>query len=117
MQRANTSIVAGMAPGVLAGSRRTYKEVADLGNWRPIPHCPGRSVWRGGAEVTLRDLVGPAVPVEVFEVAGARHPVHVGLLDGGGIISYRHPDGRFVHTLNTTEGLTRKLAELGIEVG
>jgi len=33
---------------------------------------------------------------------------------GGGLISYRHANGRFTHTLNTPEGLARKLLQLGI---
>lgn len=30
-------------------------------------------------------------------------------------MSYRHRDGSFTHTLNTDEGLARKLAQLGID--
>jgi len=54
--------------------------------------------------------------VQVFAVDAARDPVHVALLDGGGLISYRRADGHFVHTLNTPDGLARKLAQLGIEL-
>jgi 2-polyprenyl-3-methyl-5-hydroxy-6-metoxy-1,4-benzoquinol methylase len=42
--------------------------------------------------------------------------VYVVVLDGGGLISYRHADGRFVHTLNTPEGFGRKLDQLGIRL-
>jgi hypothetical protein len=34
----------------------------------------------------------------------------------GGLISYRRPDGTFLHTLNTAEGFARKLSDLGIEL-
>jgi hypothetical protein len=34
--------------------------------------------------------------------------------DDGGLISYRRPDGMFLHTLNTREGLERKLRQLGV---
>ncbi len=34
------------------------------------------------------------------------------MLDDGAILSYRKSDGRYVHTLNTFEGLARKLAQL-----
>jgi hypothetical protein len=44
----------------------------------------------------------------------ARDPVIVTPLDDGGLISYRKPDGMFLHTLNTREGLERKLRQLGI---
>jgi hypothetical protein len=86
------------------------------GPWRPIPDCPGRQVWRGDRAVTPRDLLGPDVPVQIFDVHTAADPVHVALLDDGGVISYARRDGIFVHTLNTPEGLSRKLAELGIEM-
>ena len=35
-------------------------------------------------------------------------------LPDGGLISYEKVDGDFVHTLNTPEGLRRKLLQLGI---
>jgi len=44
----------------------------------------------------------------------ARDPVIVTPLEDGGLISYRKADGRFLHTLNTREGLDRKLRQLGI---
>ena len=47
-------------------------------------------------------------------VNAARDPVIVTAFDDGGLISYRKPEGVFVHTLNTREGLERKLRELGI---
>jgi hypothetical protein len=36
-------------------------------------------------------------------------------IPGGGLISYRKPDGTYLHTLNTREGYERKLEQLGIE--
>jgi hypothetical protein len=56
------------------------------------------------------------VPVLVAKVAAARDEVHVGRVPGGGLISYRQADGTFVHTLNTEEGLARKLADLGLDL-
>ena len=41
-------------------------------------------------------------------------PVIVTPFDDGGLISYRKADGTFLHTLNTREGLERKLRQLGI---
>jgi hypothetical protein len=40
--------------------------------------------------------------------------VLVVVCEGGGLISYRKPDGSYVHTLNTKEGLNRKLDQLGL---
>jgi hypothetical protein len=42
--------------------------------------------------------------------------VLVAPLAGGGIISYRRPDGSFLHTLNNQEGFERKLRQLGIDL-
>ena len=44
---------------------------------------------------------------------GARDPVIVTPFDDGGLISYRKAGGMFLHTLNTREGLERKLRDLG----
>ena len=44
----------------------------------------------------------------------AKDPVIVTPFDDGGLISYRKADGLFLHTLNTREGLERKLRQLGI---
>jgi hypothetical protein len=38
------------------------------------------------------------------------------VFEGGGLVSYRKPDGAYLHTLNTPDGLARKLAQLGIEL-
>ena len=46
--------------------------------------------------------------------AAARDPVIVTAFDDGGLISYRKAEGMFLHTLNTREGLERKLRQLGI---
>ena len=47
---------------------------------------------------------------------GARDAVIVGRFEGGGIISCRKEDNTYLHTLNTEEGLERKLAQLGISL-
>jgi hypothetical protein len=83
--------------------------------WRPIPGCPGRFVLRGQHGLSPADLLGGQEP-KIFRVRAAPDPVLVAPLEGGGLISYARPDGRFVHTLNTEEGLARKLAQLGIEL-
>ena len=94
--------------------RPTYASLLASGTWRALPSCPGRLVWRGDRFVTPADLLGPGVEVAVFDVEAASDPVHVGRVEGGGLISYRRADGEFAHTLNTDEGLTRKLDQLGI---
>jgi hypothetical protein len=51
-----------------------------------------------------------------FRTDRARDPVVVVKLQDGGIISYKKPDGKYTHTLNTQEGFERKLAQLGISL-
>ena len=94
----------------------THSSLLAAGAWRRLPNCPGRLVWRGDRDATPTDLLGRDAVVRVFMVAAARDPVHVGLFNGGGLISYQHADGAFVHTLNTDEGLARKLEQLGIRL-
>jgi hypothetical protein len=54
------------------------------------------------------------VPVTEHLVAVAKDPVMVAPLSDGGLISYRKPDGAYIHTLNSREGFERKLQQLGI---
>jgi hypothetical protein len=56
----------------------------------------------------------PGHAMREHPVAGARDPVAVVRFPGGGLISYRKPDGRWLHTLNTADGFARKLEALGI---
>lgn len=91
----------------------TFDEIMTRFSWRPIPGCPGRFVLRGQPDLAPADLLGGATP-QIFRVAAAPDPVLVARFEGGGLISYARPDGGFVHTLNTEEGLTRKLGQLGI---
>jgi hypothetical protein len=95
----------------------TYSSLLASGSWRPIRHCPGRSLWTGATGLLPKDLVGQADTVQAFRVPVAPDVVHVVAFDdGGGLISYEKPDGTFVHTLNTPDGFTRKLTQLGISL-
>jgi hypothetical protein len=82
--------------------------------WRPIPNCPGRFVLATGASRVTPEALAPRVPLVEHRVAGAPDPVVVGRFADGGLISYRKPDGAYVHTLNSRDGMDRKLAQLGI---
>jgi hypothetical protein len=59
-------------------------------------------------------MVPADVQLAEHRVTAAKDPVIVASLDDGGLISYRKPDGTFVHTLNSREGFERKLQQLGI---
>jgi putative acetyltransferase len=94
----------------------TYQQLARAWDWRPIWGCPGRSVLRGTSSLSPAELAGEDAAVLRFRVAGARDPVLVVPVAGGGLISYAKPDGEFVHTLGDPAGLRRKLAALGIDL-
>ena len=83
--------------------------------WRPLPNCPGRFVLRDAPQdLDPRVLLGPDADFCRFTVPATPDPVVVARFDDGGLISYEHADGTYVHTLNTSEGFARKLSQLGI---
>jgi hypothetical protein len=95
----------------------TFREVFDRGAWNPIPHCPGRYRLAGPPSVILPEvLVRETVKSREFVVPQAQDRVIVTPFgkDDGGLISYRRPDGTYIHTLNDKEGFLRKMAQLGI---
>jgi hypothetical protein len=93
----------------------TFGEVRARWNWQAIPGCPGRYVLRGATRtLSVEEIAGETVLVREFQVAGTPDGVLVTQLDGGGLISFRKANGVVVHTLNTPEGLARRLARLEI---
>ena len=95
----------------------SFEELQQKLEWVPIRGCPGRFILRAGP-VTLRpeEVVGPDCELKEFHVDGAPDIVVAGRLIGGGLISYKKGDGKYLHTLNTEEGFERKLAQLGISL-
>ena len=92
-----------------------FDEVWALGDWTPIRDCPGRYVLRNrSAQPALEQLVGSLPKIHRFPDSAARDCVLVVSLQDGGLISYERADGSYLHTLNTTDGLRRKLDQLGI---
>jgi len=93
----------------------SFSALFDRWAWRPIPNCPGRYVLAKGPVATPpEDIVPGANGGSEHVTFMAKDPVIVTPLDDGGLISYRKADGLFLHTLNTREGLERKLRQLGI---
>lgn len=95
-----------------------FDEIMSRWPWRPIPNCPGRFVLASGrSSLAPSAIVSAAIGVMTEHVVPAiPDPVVVAEFEDGGLISYRKPDGSFVHTLNTIEGLDRKLRQLGIRM-
>jgi hypothetical protein len=93
----------------------TFSELLTARDWRPIHNCPGRYVLTGvPPSLPLETLIGGEVEVHAFDVEAARDTVLVTPLVEGGLISYKRTDGSYLHTLNTAEGFSRKLLQLGI---
>lgn len=85
--------------------------------WRPIPNCPGRFTFSAGlTKMPPADLVAGHARVTEHVVETAKDPVVVARFADGGLISYRKHDGTYLHTLNSREGLERKLQQLGIDL-
>ena len=95
----------------------TFDDIYERYNWRPIRDCPGRYVLRDASkELTVEQVMGVEVSVREFRVDGTPDVVLVAKFPGGGLISFRKPTGVIVHTLNTPDGLARRLARFGIEL-
>ena len=94
----------------------TFDEIMSRWPWRPIPNCPGRFVLSSGRSSLAPSAIVSSSPGGLIEhaIPAAPDPVIVAEFEDGGLISYRKPDGSFIHTLNTIEGLDRKLRQLGI---
>ena len=93
----------------------TFSALFDRWAWRPIPNCPGRYVLAAGLVATPpEDIVPGAHDGSEHVSVAAKDPVIVTPFDDGGLISYRKAVNMFLHTLNTREGLERKLRQLGI---
>lgn len=93
----------------------TFAALFDRWAWCAIPNCPGRFVLAAGPVATPPEDIAPGANDGSEHVCvAARDPVIVTPFVDGGLISYRKPEGRFLHTLNTREGLERKLGQLGI---
>lgn len=96
----------------------TVRQLLERWQWRPIRNCPGRFVLVAGEKwIAPEALLGGDHRPQSFTSHAAKDPVIITPLEDGGLISYRHHDGTYVHTLNTAEGFARKLAQLGIKLG
>ncbi len=95
--------------------KTTFQELWARWPWRPIRNCPGRFVLPWTEQpIWFEVLLDCSCIPQAFSSPAAKDPVLVVPLEDGGLISYRQTDGRLIHTLNTPEGFSRKLQQLGI---
>lgn len=96
----------------------TFERLMSAWRWAAIPDCPGRFVLSDPeAPRSPQELLGAGIHCSEHRSEQATDTVIVARMDDGGLISYRKKDGGYVHTLNTPEGLARKLVQLGIAAG
>lgn len=95
--------------------RNTFQDLWTCWPWRPIRNCPGRFVlpWTEHP-ISFETLLGISCVPQAYSSPEAKDCVLVVPLTDGGLISYQQTDGRLIHTLNTLEGFSRKLQQLGI---
>jgi hypothetical protein len=94
----------------------TFNDVLKMGLWVPIKNCLGRFALHDVSPTfSLSDLLGPDVAVQQAHSQKAKDIVWIARLEDGGVISYARSDGSWLHTLNTEEGLERKLKQLEID--
>ncbi len=100
----------------LASRAASFDSVRSRWDWKPLHGCPGRYVLRGTRrDLTPDEVVGQRVEPRVYHPESTPDAVLVVPLEGGGLLSFRKPDGvTFVHTLNTPEGLERRLARFDL---
>jgi hypothetical protein len=93
----------------------TVQELLAARKWKLIPNCPGRYVLKK-PEPTLSpaQLANVDYAPRESRVDAAKDLVLVLALEGGGLITYRRPDGSYHHTLNDQSAFQRKLAQLRI---
>jgi hypothetical protein len=81
--------------------------------WSAIPNGPGRYVLKTDrTRIPPEKLVGDGAVVRILRSPHAADPIELVMLEDGAVLSYRKPDGHYVHTLNTSDGLARKLVQL-----
>jgi len=97
--------------------KATFQELWARWPWRPIRNCPGRFILPWTEQPISFEVLldGSCIP-QALSSPAAKDPVLVVPLKDGGLISYRQPDGRLIHTLNTPEGFSRKLQQLRISL-
>jgi hypothetical protein len=102
--------------GILVREVSLFDELMAGWPFRPIPDCPGRFVLRGQAShLSPEELLGVRLAAVEYQPASTPDRVVVTEFEGGALLTFIKPDGTHVHTLNTPEGLRRRLRRFGIE--
>jgi len=96
-----------------------FEKLFNLYSWKEIANCPGRYLLDKDDNQRLKSIpptviLENQIPIEQFSSDICRDRVHIGKFIDGGLLSYEKSDGSFVHTLNNSSGLQRKMNHLNI---
>ena len=95
-------------------SPMTFDALKARWSWTPLHNCPGRYKLVNVRPDLPGEVLGADADLSEHTVKTAPDRVIVVRIDRGGLISYKRPDGTYLHTLNDPDGFARKLHELGI---
>ncbi len=103
------------ASAILITPVRLFDELMMRWPFRPIPDCPGRFVLRGqGSDLSPEQILGTKLKTVEYQTPSTLDRVLVTEFEDGALLTFVKPNGTHVHTLNTLEGLHRRLRRLGI---
>ena len=96
-----------------------FMKLFKLYSWKEIKNCPGRYLLTKEDNQRLRlispnEILNDQVSIQIFNSQICQDRIHIGKFVDGGLLSYEKSDGTFVHTLNNTSGLNRKMNHLNI---
>lgn len=99
----------------------TFDRLMKKYSWKEIENCPGRYLLIKDDHqhlrfVTPKSFLNDRIDIEIFISDICRDRVHIGQFIDGGLLSYEKSDGTFVHTLNNSTGLQRKINHLKINL-
>lgn len=98
-----------------------FTKLFNLYSWIEIKNCPGRYLLTKADNQRLRlippnEFLNNKITIQIFSSQICPDPIHIGKFSDGGLLSYEKSDGTFVHTLNNTSGLNRKINHLNIDL-
>ncbi len=92
-----------------------FDEIYGRFPWKEIHSCPGRYILTGNKQFSIIEILGEETETYLYNSDNTKDPFYLIEFTGGGLISYLKEGGRLIHTLNTSDGLLRKLDDLNIK--
>ncbi|UJR32425.1 hypothetical protein I4U23_019887 [Adineta vaga] len=98
----------------------SFDKLFKLYSWKEIKNCPGRYLLNKEDNQRLHtvlpnEFLNNQTSIHIFTSEMCPDRIHIGKFINGGLLSYEKSDGTYVHTLNNSSGLTRKMNHLNIQ--